>query len=64
VTARDIVVRIVHDRTGAPLDQRAADGVRTWTSRVRADGEYRIDVVRLAAAGPPAMSYVMVVSLR
>jgi len=48
----------------APIDSRAHDGVRTWIGRVPENGDYRIDVVRLATGGDPRLPYVMVVSMR
>ena len=64
VHGRDIVARIVGLKTREPLDARAREGVRTWTGRVPADGDYRIDVVRLAPAGEPRLPYVIVISMR
>jgi len=63
VSGRDIVVRIASARSGAPIDARARDGVRTWIGRLPEDGDYRIDVVRLAA-GATELPYVFVISMR
>jgi hypothetical protein len=63
VNGRDVVARIVNPRTGAPIDARAGDGVRTWTGRMPETGEYRVDVVRLAPGSAP-LAYVIVVSLQ
>jgi hypothetical protein len=63
VTGRDIVVRVANAKTHEPVDPRARDGVRTWTGRVPDDGEYEIDVVRLAA-GEPRLAYVLAISMR
>jgi hypothetical protein len=63
VTGRDIIVRVANAQTHAPVDARARDGVRTWTGRVPDDGEYEIDVVRLAA-GEARLSYVLAISMR
>ena len=63
VSGRDIVVRIASARSGAPVDVRARDGVRTWIGRLPDDGDYRIDVVRLAA-GATELPYVFVISMR
>jgi len=38
--------------------------VRTWIGRLPQDGDYRIDVVRLATAGDSLLPYVMVVSMQ
>jgi len=63
VSGRDIVVRLANARTGAPIDARARDGVRTWIGRLPEDGDYRIDIVRLAA-GATDLPYVFVISMR
>jgi hypothetical protein len=64
VSGRDIVARIVSMKSRAPVDSRAHDGVRTWVGRLPEDGDYRIDVVRLAAGGAPRLPYVVVFSMR
>jgi len=64
VTGRAIVARIVSVNNRAPVDSHANDGVRTWIGRVPADGDYRIDVVRLASGGDPRLPYVLVVSMQ
>jgi len=64
VSGRDIVARISSVSNRQPLDSRAHDGVRTWIGRVPADGDYRIDVVRLASGGDSLLPYVMVVSMQ
>ena len=64
VSGRDVVARITGIKSSAPIDARARDGVRTWIGRIPEDGDYRIDVVRLANDGASELSYLMVVSLR
>ena len=64
VNARDIVARIVDLKTQASVDAKAREGARVWTGRVPDEGDYRIDVVRLAPAGEPQLPYVLVVSMR
>lgn len=64
VSGRDIVARITSIKSRAPIDSRAHDGVRSWIGRIPEDGNYRIDVVRLAAGGAPRLSYLLVVSIR
>jgi hypothetical protein len=63
VSGRDIVVRITNAKTGAPIDARAREGVRTWSGRVPDGADYRLDVVRLAR-GSESLPYTMVVSMR
>ena len=64
VSRRDIVARITSMKRRAPIDARARDGVRTWIGRIPEDGEYRIDVVCLAASGASRLPYLMVVTMR
>jgi hypothetical protein len=64
VSGRDVVARITDVRSSAPIDARARDGVRTWIGRIPADGDYRIDVVRLTGDGASELSYLMVVRLQ
>jgi hypothetical protein len=61
VTGRAIVARLTNVRTGKAVDQRAHEGVRTWTGRLPEEGEYRIDVVRLDTGRDPRLSYVLTV---
>jgi len=63
VSGRDIVVRITNATTGAPIDARAREGVRTWAGRVPDEADYRLEVVRLAR-GSESLPYIMVVSMR
>ena len=64
VSGRDIVAKIAAVKSRAPIDSRARDGVRTWIGRIPDDGEYRIDVVRLAAGDARRLAYVVVIGLR
>jgi hypothetical protein len=64
VNGRDIVARLVDLKTREPLDARARDGARVWTGRVPEDGDYRLDIVRLAAAGEPRLPYILIISMR
>jgi hypothetical protein len=64
VNGRDIVVRISNVKSRAPIDARAQEGVRTWIGRVPEDGDYRIEVVRLASGGAPRLEYLIAVSVR
>jgi hypothetical protein len=64
VSGRAIVARIISTKSGAPIDSRANNGVRTWIGRIPEDGDYCIDVVRLAPGGSSQLPYVMVVMMR
>jgi hypothetical protein len=61
VRERAIVARVLDARSGAPLDARARDGVRVWTGRVPATGDYRIEVVCLTTGGADVLTYSMAV---
>jgi hypothetical protein len=63
VRGQDIVLQIVNAASGAPIDARIGSGVRTWTGRAPADGDYRIDVLRRAPGGD-RMPYTLTVSVR
>jgi len=63
VHGKDIVARIIDARTGTPVDARA-DGTRVWVGRVPADGDYRLEVVRLATGGDSVLTYTLLVSVR
>jgi hypothetical protein len=64
VRARDVVAKVSDAASRTPLDARAAEGTRVWTGRVPADGDYRIDIVRLLRDGSAPLPYTLVVSLR
>jgi hypothetical protein len=55
------VARLTNVRTGKAVDDRAHEGVRTWTGRLPDEGDYRIDVVRLDTGRDPRLSYVLTV---
>jgi hypothetical protein len=61
VAGRAIVARLTNVRTGKAVDDRAHEGVRTWTGRLPDEGDYRIDVVRLDTGRDPRLSYVLTV---
>ena len=64
VRGRDVIFELTNARTHKAIDAKADGGVRTWVGRIPEDGDYRIDVVRLAARGPAQLLYTLVVSLR
>jgi hypothetical protein len=64
VKGRDIVAYVSDASRTEPVDSRAKQGVRTWTHRVTATGDYRIDVVRQRASGDAVLTYVLSVGLR
>ena len=63
VTGRDVVARITSVTRRAPVDARSGEGVRTWIGRIPEEGEYRIDVVRLAPGGA-TLPYLLIVNMR
>jgi hypothetical protein len=64
VRGRDVIVAIVDHKTGRPVDARAGAGLRTWTGRIPAAGDYRIDVTRTVAESEPPLPYVLTVSFK
>ena len=64
VSGRDIVLEIVNVKTRSPIDSKAKGGVRTWVGRIPEDGDYRIDVVRLAPGGDARLPYTLLLRLR
>jgi hypothetical protein len=64
VRERRVLARIVDRSSGAPLDARAGEGVRVWSGRLSAAGDYQIDVIRLPGDDSPTLPYTLVVSLR
>ena len=64
VRGRDVVARLIDEKTRTPVDPRAGEGFRTWAGRMPSTGDYRIEVVRLAASSDPALRYVIVIGRR
>jgi hypothetical protein len=64
VRGREILLRVVNAKTGAPIDARAAEGVRRWMGRLTAGADYRIDLLRGAPSSEQAPRYVLVVSVK
>jgi hypothetical protein len=64
VNGRDVVVRISNAKSRAAVDSRAHEGVRTWTGRLPEDGDYLIEIVRLAPASAGRLPYGVVISMR
>ena len=63
VRGRDVVAHVRDAKNGAPLDARAHDGVRSWSGRVPATGDYRIDVSSTPSA-TDSVGYRLVVTVR
>lgn len=68
---RSAALRIVEQKTGKSLDKpalKASDGSlpapRFWTDTIREDGEYRIEVVRLAPYCEPSFTYLLTVTVK
>jgi hypothetical protein len=58
------VIRVVHARTGAPLSARAAADARFVSGRPSEDGDYRVEVRRIASTDEEHLPYVLSLSLR
>jgi len=64
VRGRDVVVTVADAKTGKPIDAKAGAGVRTWTGRVPAAADYRIDVSRTIPDSEPPLPYTLTVSFK
>jgi hypothetical protein len=64
VRGREILLRVVHARTGAPVDARAGEGVRRWSGRLSAGADYRIELKRGEPGPASAPQYVLVVTVK
>jgi hypothetical protein len=64
VRGREILLRVVNARTGAPVDTRAGEGVRRWSGRLSAGADYRIDLTRGEPGPERAPQYVLVVTVK
>jgi len=64
VPGRSVLLRIVDNKTGAPVDARADAGTRVWTGRLSAASQYRIEVVRQPDTGSEPLIYTMAVGLK
>jgi hypothetical protein len=64
VRGRDIVARVFDTATNTPIDARSQEGMRVWTGRLPASGDYLIDVVRTAPPGEAVLTYWLTVSVR
>jgi len=63
VRGRDVVAHIRDSKNGAPLDARAREGVRSWSGRVPATGDYRIDIMSTPGA-PDTIGFRLIVTVR
>lgn len=58
------VLRVVHARTGTPLNPRAPDGARVIFGRAPENADYRIDVRRTGGGEITPIPYILSLSLR
>jgi hypothetical protein len=68
---RSAALRVVEQKTGKVLDRpapKASDGTaaapRVWTDTIREDGDYRVEVVRLASYCAPSITYLLTITLK
>ena len=66
---RSAALHIVEQKTGKSLDRPALGGAgasapRFWTDTIREDGEYRVEVVRLASYCAPSFTYLLTITLK
>ena len=64
VRGRDVVLRVLHGKTGAPVGSQPAAGSRVWIGRVPESADYAIEVRRTARGADAALPYVLVVTRR
>jgi hypothetical protein len=64
VRGREILLRVVNARTGAPVDARAGEGVRRWSGRLSAGADYRIELKRGEPDPDRAPQYALVVTVK
>jgi hypothetical protein len=61
---RNAVLRVIDMKTGRAVADPAREGTRIWTGQLSFDGEYRVEVVRLAPFCDPPLLYALIVTLR
>ena len=66
---RSAALHIVEQKTGRSLDRPAPGGAgaaapRLWSDTIREDGEYRVEVVRLASYCAPSFTYLLTITLK
>lgn len=64
VRGLDVVLKALDAVTGKPVDDKAAEGTRTWMGRVPESGDYRIEVTRSPQASGQTLPYMLVVRKR
>lgn len=64
IPGRSVLLRIVDNKTGKPVDARADAGTRVWTGRLAATSRYRIEVVRQPGSGEEPLIYTLAVGLK
>jgi hypothetical protein len=64
VRGRDVVLRVLDHRTGRPVDAAAGAGARTWTGRMPAAADYRIEVARTIDPAAAPTPYMLIVTYK
>ena len=64
VPGRSVLLRLIDTRTGQAVDARADAGTRVWAGRVRADADYRLEVVRQPDSGRETLIYTLSVEVK
>lgn len=64
IPGRSVLLRIVDNKSGKPVDARADTGTRVWTGRLTAASQYRIEVVRQPDSGDEPLIYTLAVGLK
>ena len=61
---RSAFVRVLDPRTGKPMERPGADAPRVWAGTLTEEGQYRVEVVRLAPYCEPPFTYLLTMTLR
>jgi hypothetical protein len=61
---RSAFVRVVDGTTGQPIGKPTGDAPRLWAGTLPADGQYRVEVVRVAPYCNPPFTYLLTMTMR
>ncbi len=64
VPGRTVLLRLLDNETGTPVDARADTGTRVWNGRLPASTTYRVDVNRQPGTGSEPLIYTLVATLK
>jgi hypothetical protein len=61
---RAAFVRVLEPRAGKALERPGAQAPRTWAGTLTEEGQYRVEIVRLAPYCEPPFTYLLTMTLR